>query len=143
MNGGLELFGPVIATPTRPGRSRPPSRVPRPLSFGMGSFDDFQRLDVRVGTVVDVEDFPRARTPAYRLTVDFGGEIGERRTSAQVTTYDREELRGMQVVAVVNFEPKNIAGFMSEVLVLGVPGPDGEVVLLTPTRQGPDGGRMY
>jgi tRNA-binding protein len=106
-------------------------------------FADFERVDVRVGTVVDVEDFPRARTPAYRLTVDFGGEVGQRRTSAQVTTYEKDELRGMQVVAVVNFEPKNIAGFMSEVLVLGVPGPDGEVVLLSPTRAVPDGGRMY
>jgi tRNA-binding protein len=106
-------------------------------------FADFERVDVRVGTVTHVEDFPRARTPAYRLTVDFGGEIGERRTSAQVTTYGKDELRGMQVVAVVNFEPKNIAGFMSEVLVLGVPGPDGEVVLLSPTRPVPDGGRMF
>ncbi|MFL5779812.1 MAG: tRNA-binding protein [Thermoleophilaceae bacterium] len=106
-------------------------------------FADFERVDVRVGTITDVEDFPRARTPAYRLTVDFGGEVGERRTSAQVTTYAKDELVGMQVVAVVNFEPKNIAGFMSEVLVLGVPGPDGEVVLLSPTRAVPDGGRMY
>ena len=106
-------------------------------------FADFERVDVRVGTVVDVEDFPRARTPAYRLTVDFGGEIGTRRTSAQVTTYDKDELRGMQVVAVVNFEPKNIAGFMSEVLVLGVPDEEGQVVLLTPTRPVPDGGRMF
>jgi tRNA-binding protein len=106
-------------------------------------FADFEKVDIRVGTVTEVEDFPRARTPAYRLTVDFGGEIGRRRTSAQVTTYDKEELRGMQVVAVVNFEPKNIAGFMSEVLVLGVPGPEGEVVLLSPTRPVPDGGRMF
>jgi tRNA-binding protein len=106
-------------------------------------YDDFDRVDIRVGTVTAVEDFPRARTPAYRLTVDFGPEIGTRRTSAQVTTYDRDELVGMKVVAVVNFEPKNIAGFMSEVLVLGVPGPDGEVVLLSPTRDVPDGGRMF
>jgi tRNA-binding protein len=106
-------------------------------------YDDFGRVDIRVGTVTAVEDFPRARTPAYRLTVDFGPEIGTRRTSAQVTTYDRDELVGMKVVAVVNFEPKNIAGFMSEVLVLGVPGPDGEVVLLSPTRDVPDGGRMF
>ena len=106
-------------------------------------FGDFEKVDVRVGTVTGVEDFPRARKPAYRLTVDFGGEIGERRTSAQVTTYEKDELVGMQVVAVVNFEPKNIAGFMSEILVLGVPGPEGEVVLLSPTRPGPDGGRMF
>jgi tRNA-binding protein len=106
-------------------------------------FSDFERVDVRVGTITEVEDFPRARKPAYRLTVDFGGEVGERRTSAQVTTYAKDELLGMQVVAVVNFEPKNIAGFMSEVLVLGVPDPDGEVVLLGPTREVPDGGRMF
>jgi tRNA-binding protein len=106
-------------------------------------FGDFEKVDVRVGTVTEVEDFPRARQPSYRLTVDFGGEIGARRTSAQVTTYEKDELLGMQVVAVVNFEPKNIAGFMSEVLVLGVPGPEGEVVLLAPTRPAPDGGRMF
>ncbi|HKP91332.1 MAG TPA: tRNA-binding protein [Thermoleophilaceae bacterium] len=106
-------------------------------------YEDFEKVDVRVGTITEVEDFPRARKPSYRLTVDFGDEIGERRTSAQVTTYEKDELRGMQVVAVVNFEPKNIAGFMSEVLVLGVPGPDGEVVLLSPTRQAPGGGRMF
>jgi tRNA-binding protein len=106
-------------------------------------YDDFEKVDIRVGTVTAVEDFPRARNPSYRLTVDFGPEIGTRRTRAQVTTYEREGLIGTQVVAVVNFEPKNIAGFMSEVLVLGVPGPDGEVVLLRPTRPVPDGGRMF
>jgi tRNA-binding protein len=106
-------------------------------------YGEFERVDIRVGTITEVEDFPRARSPSYRMTVDFGGEIGERRTSAQVTTYPKDELRGMQVVAVVNFEPKNIAGFMSEVLVLGVPGPEGEVVLLAPTRPAPDGGRLF
>jgi tRNA-binding protein len=106
-------------------------------------YGDFEKVDIRVGTVTAVEEFPRARNPSYRLTVDFGPEIGERRTSAQVTTYEREELTGTQVVAVVNFEPKNIAGFMSEVLVLGVPGADGEVVLLRATRPVPDGGRMF
>ena len=107
------------------------------------SYDDFGKVDIRVGTVTAVEDFPRARNPSYRLTVDFGPELGARRTSAQVTTYAKDELVGMRVVAVVNFEPKNIAGFMSEVLVLGVPGPDGEVVLITPTRPVSDGGRMF
>ena len=106
-------------------------------------FADFDRVDVRVGTIVDVEDLPRARRPSYRLTVDFGPDLGTRRTSAQVTTYEPDELRGMQVVAVVNFEPKNIAGFMSEVLVLGLPDADGEVALLSPTRAVPDGGRMF
>ena len=106
-------------------------------------YSDFEKVDVRVGVITEVEDFPRARNPSYRLTVDFGPELGERRSSAQVTTYTKEELLGAQVVAVVNFAPKNIAGFMSEVLVLGVPGPDGEIVLLTPTRAVPDGGRAY
>jgi tRNA-binding protein len=106
-------------------------------------YGDFEKVDVRVGTITAVEDFPRARKPSYRLTVDFGPELGERRTSAQVTSYGKDELVGTRVVAVVNFEPKNIAGFMSEVLVLGVPGPDGEVVLLTPTREVPEGGRVF
>jgi tRNA-binding protein len=106
-------------------------------------YDDFGKVDIRVGTVTAVEDFPRARNPSYRLTVDFGPEIGERRSSAQVTSYSKEELEGMQVIAVVNFEPKNIAGFMSEALVLGVANAHGEVILLSPTREVPDGGRMY
>jgi tRNA-binding protein len=106
-------------------------------------YGDFERVDMRVGTITAVEDFPRARNPSYRLTVDFGPELGERRSSAQVTTYSKEELEGMQVVAVVNFAPKNIAGFMSEVLVLGVPGPEGEIVLLAPTRPVPNGGGVY
>lgn len=106
-------------------------------------FSDFEKVDIRVGVVTDVEDFPRARNPSYRLTIDFGEEIGVKRSSAQVTTYSHDELRGMQVIAVVNFEPRNIAGFMSEVLVLGVPDPDGNVVLLSPTREVAVGGRMY
>ena len=106
-------------------------------------YADFERVDVRLGVITDVEDFPRARNPSYRLTIDFGPEIGTKRSSAQVTTYTHEELVGMQVVAVVNFEPRNIAGFMSEVLVLGVADADGSVVLLTPTREGAVGGRMH
>jgi tRNA-binding protein len=106
-------------------------------------FSDFQKVDVRVGVITEVEDFPRARNPSYKLTVDFGPEIGVKRSSAQVTTYTHDELRGTQVIAVVNFEPRNIAGFMSEVLVLGVPDADGNVVLLTPTREAVAGGRMY
>lgn len=106
-------------------------------------FDTFLEVDIRVGVITEVEDFPRARNPSYRLTVDFGPEIGTKRSSAQVTTYTHDELRGMRVVAVVNFEPRNIAGFMSEVLVLGVPDADGNVTLLSPTREVPLGGRMY
>jgi tRNA-binding protein len=106
------------------------------------AYEDFERVDVRLGVVTDVEDFPRARNPSYKLTIDFGPEIGVKRSSAQVTSYSHDELRGMQVVAVVNFEPRNIAGFMSEVLVLGVEDGDGRVVLLTPTREAAVGTRM-
>ena len=106
-------------------------------------YTDFEKVDVRVGVVTDVEDFPRARNPSYRLTVDFGPEIGVKRSSAQVTSYAKEELVGMQVVAVVNFEPRNIAGFMSEVLVLGVEDAGGNVVVLTPSREAVLGARMH
>ena len=106
-------------------------------------FADFEKVDVRVGVVTDVEDFPRARNPSYKLTLDFGPEIGVKRSSAQVTSYSKEELVGMQVLAVVNFEPRNIAGFMSEVLVLGAADAEGQVVLLTPTRDAVVGGRMH
>ena len=106
-------------------------------------YADFEKVDIRVGVITDVEDFPRARNPSYRLTIDFGAEIGVKRSSAQITSYTHEELRGRQVVAVVNFEPRNIAGFMSEVLVLGAADADGQVVLLSPTREVVVGGRMY
>jgi tRNA-binding protein len=108
------------------------------------SFNDFLKVDIRVGTVVRAEPFPEARTPAYRLWVDFGPEIGERKTSAQITRhYAVDALVGRQVVAVVNFPAKQIGPVRSEVLVLGVPDDDGEVVLLGPSREVPDGGRMY
>ena len=106
-------------------------------------YADFERVDVRVGVITAVEDFPRARNPSYKLTLDFGPDIGVKRSSAQITSYSQEELVGKQVVAVVNFEPRNIAGFMSEVLVLGAADADGQVVLLTPTRDAVVGGRMY
>jgi tRNA-binding protein len=108
------------------------------------TWEDFDKVDIRVGKVVASEPFPEARKPSIKLVVDFGASIGTRRTSAQLTTYyEPEALVGRQVVAVVNFPPKRIAGFKSEVLVLGVPDGDGEVVLLSPDREVPPGGRMF
>ena len=108
------------------------------------TFDDFMKLDIRVGRVVRAEPFPEARKPAIKLWVDFGGEIGEKKSSAQITAhYDPEGLVGKQVLGVVNFPPRQIGKFMSEALVLGIPDDKGEVVLLTPDLPVPDGGRMY
>jgi tRNA-binding protein len=106
-------------------------------------FGQFLAVDMRVGRVIAVEDFPEARKPAWKLSIDFGTEIGVKRSSAQITNYAREELEGRLVVAVVNFPPRQIGSFMSEVLVLGVPDEAGEVVLLRPDLKVPDGGRMY
>lgn len=108
------------------------------------TFKDFEKVDVRVGRIVSAEAFPEARKPAYKLRVDFGPELGERQTSAQITSnYSPGELPGKQVLAVVNFPPKKIAGLRSEVLVLGVPDDSGEIVLLRPDDEVPPGGRMY
>lgn len=108
------------------------------------TFDDFMKVDIRVGTVTRAEPFPEARKPAIKLWVDFGAGIGERKTSAQITVhYDPEALVGRQVMAVVNFPPRQIGPFMSEVLVLGVPDESGAIVLLSPDQDVPDGGRMH
>jgi tRNA-binding protein len=108
------------------------------------AYDDFTKVDIRVGTIVDVREFPEARRPAYKLEIDFGAEIGRKRSSAQITArYAREELMGRQVAAVVNFAPKQIGKFMSEVLVLGFPDTAGNVVLIAPDKAVPNGGRLF
>jgi tRNA-binding protein len=108
------------------------------------SFDDFLKVDVRVGTVVSAEPFPQARKPALKLVIDFGPEIGTRKSSAQiVTNHDPAALVGTQVLAVVNFPPRQIGPFMSEVLTLGLPDADGQVMLIRPDRPVPNGGRLY
>lgn len=108
------------------------------------SFDDFLAVDIRVGRVTRAEPFPEARRPAIKLWIDFGEEIGERKSSAQITRhYTPETVVGRQVIAVVNFPPRQIGKFMSQVLVLGVPDDEGEVVLLRPDLDVPNGGRLY
>lgn len=108
------------------------------------SFDDFLKVDVRVGQIVEAEPFPEARQPAYKLRVDFGDDIGVRKSSAQITRhYQVDQLVGRRVLGVVNFPPKQIGKFMSEALILGVPDADGEVVLVVPDQDVPLGGRLY
>ncbi|MDE9451140.1 tRNA-binding protein [Aliiroseovarius sp. Z3] len=108
------------------------------------SFDDFLKVDIRKGTITRAEPFPEARKPAIKLWVDFGAELGEKKSSAQITVhYDPETLVGKEVLAVVNFPPRQIGPVMSEVLVLGVPDENEEVVLLTPDKSVPNGARMY
>lgn len=114
-----------------------------PIAPAIG-YDGFRKVDIRVGTIVAVEPYPEARRPAFKLTVDFGAEIGVKRSSAQVTAhYQPEALVGRQVAAVVNFPPKQIGKFMSEALVLGFPDAQGEVVMVGPDRPVPNGGRLY
>ena len=108
------------------------------------SFDDFMKLDIRCGTIIKAEPFPEARKPALKLLIDFGGDLGTKKSSAQITqNYDSDALIGKQVMAVVNFPPRQIGPLMSEVLTLGVPDDDGEVMLVCPDQPVPDGGRLY
>lgn len=113
--------------------------TPAPIAY-----EDFLKVDVRVGTIVAVEPYPEARKPAFKLQIDFGSGVGLRKSSAQLTAHYRPEaLVGRQVAAVLNFPPKQIGKFRSEVLVLGFPDPAGEVVLIGPERPVPNGGRMF
>jgi len=108
------------------------------------NFDDFLKADIRVGTVIEVLPFPEARKPAYKLKIDFGEEIGVKRSSAQITVHYRlDELLGQQVAGVVNFPPRQIGPFMSEVLTLGFADANGDIVLLQPERSVPNGSRMF
>ena len=107
------------------------------------SYDDFLKLEMRTGEIVEVQDFPRARNPAYKVRVNFGANVGERWSSVQATNYAKDELIGRQVIGVVNLPPRNIAGFLSECLIIGVPGEDGQLSLLVPSRPAGLGGRVY
>ncbi len=110
----------------------------------MITYQDFEKVDIRVGEITKVEDFPEARKPAYKLTIDFGTEIGLKKSSVQITKhYTKEELIGKLVIGVINFPPKQIGPFISEVLTLGLPDENGDVVLLSPTKKVPKGGKIF
>lgn len=125
--------------------AKPPSGKPTPEPpTPQISYDDFRKTDIRVGTVIAAEPFPEARRPSVKLSIDFGPEIGIRRSSAQIVKHYRiEHLVGRQVAAVVNFPRKQIGKFMSEVLVLGFPDGEGEVVMIGPDKPVPNGGRLF
>ncbi len=107
------------------------------------SFSDFEKADIRVGKIIGVEDFPGTRVPSYKLLIDFGTEIGLKRSSAHVANYKPDDLLGKKIIAVVNLPPKKVKGFESEVLVLGVPDSGGNVILLVPDKDAPLGSRMF
>lgn len=110
----------------------------------MATFQDFMNIDIRVGKIIEVDDFPQARKPAYKLTIDFGTEIGIKKSSAQIVdNYAKEDLLNRLVLAVVNFPPRQIGPCMSEVLILGVPGVDGTVILVQPERKVELGSRLF
>lgn len=110
----------------------------------MISYEDFSKIDIRVGTIITVEEFPQARKPAYKLNIDFGNEIGIKKSSAQITEhYTKDSLIGIQVLAVVNFAPKQIGTFISEVLTLGVYDKDNKVVLIKPESKVPNGNKLF
>jgi tRNA-binding protein len=110
----------------------------------MIEYEDFEKVDIRVGEIVEVEDFPEARKPAFKLKIDFGAEIGVKKSSAQLpSNYSKEDLKGKKVVAVVNFAPRQIGPFISEVLTLGVPGENGECVLVLPDDRAVVGSKLY
>ncbi|MBI2543127.1 MAG: tRNA-binding protein [Candidatus Aenigmarchaeota archaeon] len=110
----------------------------------MATFEDFQKLDIRVGRIIEVEDFPEAKKPSYKLKIDLGKEIGIKKSCAQlVKNYTKEDLKGRLVLCVVNFPPRQIGPAVSEVLTLGVPGEDHECILIEPERDAPIGGKLY
>ena len=119
------------------------ARLSPSVQVHVATIEEFERIDMRVGRIARVDEFPEARRPAWKLFVDFGPELGEKRSSAQISHYTREDLEGRLVVAVVNFPPRQIGPFLSEVLVLGLPDEEGRVTLLRPDADVPVGGRVY
>ncbi len=131
-------------TPAHAGAGKNTRNVVESKAKTMINYQDFEKVDIRVGEIMRVEDFPEARKPAYKLIVDFGTEIGIKKSSAQITKhYSKEELVGKLIIGVVNFPPKQIGRFLSEVLVLGLPDENGDVVLLSPTKKVPKSGKMF